>query len=115
MKIEKQIQDRVLILGLDGDLIGQESGMKMLGIVNEEVVNESIDHCALDMSDIRYMDSSGIGVLLTIYNEFGNRTNGRMVLINPSDQVINILKITKLDTVFTILSNRNEAVIELKG
>jgi anti-sigma B factor antagonist len=115
MKIEKQIQERILILALDGDLIGQESGMKMLGIVNEEVVNESIDHCALDMSDIRYMDSSGIGVLLTIYNEFGNRTNGRMVLINPSDQVINILKITKLDTVFTVVNSRDKAVTELKG
>jgi anti-sigma B factor antagonist len=89
--------------------------MKMLSIVNEEVINDSIDHCALDMSETRYMDSSGIGVLLTIYNEFGNRTNGRMILVNPSDQVINILKITKLDTVFMVVKSREEAVQELNG
>ncbi len=115
MKIDNQILDRILILALEGDLIGQDSGMKMLSIVNEEVINESVDHCALDMSDVRYMDSSGIGVLLTIYNEFGNRTNGRMILVNPSNQVINILKITKLDTVFKIVTSREEAVKELKG
>lgn len=115
MKIEAQIQQRILFLILEGNLIGQDSGMKMLSIVNKEIVNESIEDCALDMSDIHYMDSSGIGVLLTIYNEVGNRTNGGVVLINPSEQVIKLLNITKLNTVFSIVTSHQEAIEKLKG
>ena len=115
MEIIAQIQERVLVLTLKGDLIGQESGMKLLALVNKEIISESIGDYVVDLSAIRYIDSSGIGVLLTIYNEVGNRVDGDFILINPSEQVIKLLNITKLNTVFSIVTNHQEAIEKLKG
>jgi len=54
------------------------------------------------------MNSSGLGILIGAVTVLKN-SNGCLCLINVSDRIKNLLKITKLDTVFNIYENFDEA------
>jgi anti-sigma B factor antagonist len=54
--------------------------------------------CIVDMSDISYLDSSGLGLLLRLHREYG-AGSGRLVLI-PSATVRGVLEITRLTDLF---------------
>ena len=108
MKIDREtIKGKALFLSLDGDLIGEQSGVEILDIANIELDN-NLDSCIVDMENVRYMNSSGIGVLITILTKVKNK-NGQMVLVKPSVQIVKLLEITKLDSVFTIVNSKSEA------
>ena len=72
----------------------------------------NIIFCAIDIHDVRYINSSGIGVLITILTKFRNK-GGEVVLIKPSDSVEKLLVITKLNSIFTIVPNLDHAFSEL--
>lgn len=100
MKFDFELQDDLIIISFDGDLIGEENGPSILEVVNKNI-QEGVIKCAIDISKVRYINSSGIGVLITILTKFRNK-EGEVVLVNPSDQVKKLLVITKLNNIFTI-------------
>lgn len=108
MDISVSKEQGVLQLSLAGDLIGENSGAEIIGVVSDNL-EDGIKSCALDLSGIRYMNSSGIGVMITIMTKFKNR-GGEIVLVNPSDQIVKLLSITKLDSVFKIMSSGSDAL-----
>ena len=50
------------------------------------------------------MNSSGIGVLITVHSKMKN-VGGQVILVNPNDQIVKILDLTKLSQVFTIVES----------
>jgi anti-sigma B factor antagonist len=112
MKYTSNVKDSILFINLQGDLIGEENGLELVDLVNDKV-NESILLCAIDLSGVRYMNSSGIGVLITLLTKLRNK-GGEVVLINPSDQIKKLLIITKLNAIFNIVTNEQEAITKLK-
>lgn len=111
MEYSHEIVNDILVLRLSGDLIGENHGPELISIVND-TINEDIIFCAIDIQDVRYINSSGIGVLITILTKFRNR-GGEVVLIKPSESVEKLLIITKLNAIFTIVPNLNHAFKEL--
>lgn len=108
MDITKEIlKGKGLYLSLDGDLIGEVSGVELLDVANSGLEGD-VSSCVVNMEDVRYMNSSGIGVLITILTKVKN-LNGQMVLVKPSTQIVKLLEITKLDTVFTIVDSKSKA------
>ncbi|MCK5210037.1 MAG: STAS domain-containing protein, partial [Cyclobacteriaceae bacterium] len=93
------------------DLIGENHGPELISIIND-TINDDIVFCAIDIQDVRYINSSGIGVLITILTKFRNK-GGEVVLIKPSDSVEKLLVITKLNSIFTIVTNLDQAFREL--
>ncbi|MBK6265425.1 STAS domain-containing protein [Marivirga sp. S37H4] len=112
MKYEKEIIDNILLLKLSGDLIGENNGPGLVEVLNEHI-NKGVYKCIIDMSEVRYMNSSGIGVLITILTKLRNK-NGEVVLLQPSDQVKKLLIITKLNNIFSFFESKEEAVQNLK-
>lgn len=107
MEYTSQVNDKILTLKLEGDLIGEHDGVGLLEIVNDKI-NESINLCAIDLSEVRYMNSSGIGVLITVLTKFRNK-GGEVVLLKPSEQIKKLLLITKLSSIFNIVDSDQEA------
>ena len=112
MRYQHELADGVFLLKLSGDLIGENRGPELMELANEQINNE-VRLCAIDISEVRFINSSGIGVLITILTKFRN-VEGEVVLINPSDQVKKLLIITKLNAIFTIVESKEEAFQELK-
>jgi anti-sigma B factor antagonist len=112
MKYSSEIVENILKISLEGDLIGEKDGIGLLDTVNDNL-NESVLKCAIDLSGLRYMNSTGIGVLITILTKFRNK-GGEVVLINPSEQIKKLLLITKLNAIFSIYDTFEEAQENIK-
>ena len=110
MEYIHEILKDVLVLKLSGDLICENHGPELISIIND-TINKDIIFCAIDIQDVRYINSSGIGVLITILTKFRNK-GGEVILIKPSDSVEKLLVITKLNSIFTIVSNLDDAFKE---
>ncbi|GAL87408.1 anti-anti-sigma regulatory factor [Sporocytophaga myxococcoides] len=111
MKYTSEVKQNILSIQLQGDLIGETNGMELVDLVNDKI-NESIILCSIDLSQVRYMNSSGIGVLITILTKFRNK-GGEVVLVSPSEQIKKLLIITKLNAIFLIVNSQEEAIQKL--
>jgi anti-sigma B factor antagonist len=60
----------------------------------------------LNLRDVFYMDSAGLGQLVTVYTTVMT-AGGKLRLLSPGPRVRHLLSITKLDTVFTILESES--------
>ncbi len=63
----------------------------------------------VDMKDVNYMDSSGIGALVAGQKKM-RAHNGKFALMNIHDDVLNILKLATLDKFFTIYESEEEII-----
>ncbi|SKC79318.1 STAS domain-containing protein [Ohtaekwangia koreensis] len=100
-------QDRLLIK-LSGDLIGEDSGASVIEVVNSAIQDKALT-CVIDISNLRYINSSGIGVLITILTKFRNK-GGEVYLMQPSESVQKLLVITKLNAIFQIIQSETEVI-----
>ena len=78
------------------------------------LLNEGHRHFVVNLSDVDYIDSSGLGQLVSIWTSIKNRS-GHMTLLNPTKRVGKLLQITKLNTIFEILEVEPEAVKRAGG
>ncbi len=63
----------------------------------------------VDMKNVNYMDSSGIGALVAGQKKM-KAHNGKFALMNIHDDVLNILRLATLDRFFKIYDSENEVV-----
>jgi anti-sigma B factor antagonist len=113
MNFKHEIKDNIFQLHLSGDLLGENHGAEIISVVND-VINDGIRACIVDISQVRYINSSGIGVLITVLTKFRNK-EGEVVLLKPSENVKKLLIITKLNSIFNIKESEEEAVQTLKN
>ena len=112
MKLNHSLVDKILFARLQGDLIGSPDSQQLVEVVNQSL-SESIILCAIDLSKVRFINSSGIGVLVSLLTKFRNR-GGEMILINPSEHIRKLLIITKLNAIFTVADDDAQAANLLK-
>jgi len=63
----------------------------------------------LDLSDVAYASSGGLGLLLKSAKHVQEQ-GGRMAVCNPQPMVAEILNLTKLSTIITVTSTQTEAI-----
>jgi anti-sigma B factor antagonist len=66
---------------------------------------------ALEMSRVEFIDSSGLGVLVSVEHLLGG--HGGFVISSPSETVMSILRLTRLAKVFRIFPNEQQALAAL--
>ena len=112
MKLTHSLVDKILFAHLQVDLIGSPDSQQLVEVVNESI-SSGLVLCAIDLSKVRFINSSGIGILVSLLTKFRNR-GGEMVLINPSEHIRKLLIITKLNAIFTIVEDEAQAANFLK-
>jgi len=103
----------VTILDLDGrisltDSLWAASG-KALGQVIRELVKNGERKILLNVKNVSYIDSSGIGELMGALTSV-QRQGGQLKLMNPNPRIVDLLQITRLNTLFDIKNDENSAV-----
>ena len=63
----------------------------------------------IDLRDVHYMDSSGIGTLIEIFRRV-NGYGGRLIVCGLNERVRSVFEITRLDKFFKIVSSVEEAL-----
>ena len=104
---ERQTGD-IAILAMNGDITFGEGNITLRKAVRR-LIGEGKKKIILDMSDVRYVDSSGIGELISSLTAI-KRENGQIKLLNLSGRIKELLAITKLLTVFDIFDSEADAV-----
>lgn len=108
MEFKHEIKGNTLALKLTGDLIGEDNGAAIIEVVSD-ALQKKVPICIVDISGLRYINSSGIGVLITILTKFRNK-NGEVYLMKPSESVQKLLVITKLNNIFHIVQSESEVI-----
>ena len=78
-----------------------------------DMVAKNQNKILLNLADVTYIDSSGIGELVSAYTTVAN-TGGQLKLLNLNKRVKDLLQITKLYTVFDIKDDEAVAVQAFK-
>lgn len=112
MTFNHAIKDNALIIRLSGDLIGEDNGSGILEVA-ADAIQRSVLVAIIDISGLRYINSSGIGVLITILTKFRNK-GGEVYLLKPSESVQKLLVITKLNSIFQIIQSEDEVLKDVK-
>lgn len=111
MKFTSETKNQLLIIRLSGDLIGEETGLNLIEKVNDSI-SQQVKNALIDISDVRYINSSGIGVLITVLTKFRNK-GGEVFLMKPSETVQKLLIITKLNAIFQTVNSEEEAIQQI--
>jgi anti-sigma B factor antagonist len=103
----------VTILDLNGrisltDALWSASGT-VIGKVIRELVKNGERKILLNLKGVSYIDSSGIGELIGALTAV-QRQGGELKLVNPSPTVVDLLRITRLDTLFDVRDNEESAI-----
>jgi anti-sigma B factor antagonist len=97
---------KVHYLFMEGDLIGDEAGPRLAELVSDSV-EEGIKVLVIDLEKVRYISSSGLGLLITLLTKMKN-AGGELFLTAPSEHVKKLLIITKLNGIFKVLDSLEE-------
>jgi len=74
-----------------------------------ELVSKGNKKLLLNLADVSYIDSSGIGELVSGFTTVTNQ-HGQLKLLNLTKRVRDLLQITKLYTVFEVFDDETTAV-----
>ena len=100
-------QDDVVVLSLSGKIMGGPEASEINGKINQ-LIDDGKLKILIDLKEVEWMNSSGLGILIDAVTVLKNN-NGTLRLVNVSDRIKNLLKITKLDTVFDIRDSIDDA------
>src|ERR1051325_7916763 len=101
------------VLNLKGSLLADVQTREILDMVSELIQQGKVNF-VVDMSELKFINSSGLGMLLTCLLK-ARKNRGDLILANVPEQVSNLLNITKLNSVFTIAETVNEASAKFKA
>ena len=108
----RQLGD-VTIVDFSGKITLGE-GSAMLRNTVRELVNSGSKKILLSLYDVDYIDSSGIGELVSAYTTVKN-ASGELKLLHLTKRVHDILQITRLFTVFDVQSEEGAAIRSFKS
>jgi anti-sigma B factor antagonist len=72
-----------------------------------KIIDKENTRVAVDLKDVSYMDSSGIGALVAGHKKLKNK-GGTFVIYNINDDILNIVKLATLDRFFNIKDTEEE-------
>jgi len=108
MKIDSRAVDGISVLDINGRLtLGEDTAAFRRAI--GELVADGHKKVLLNLHDVPYMDSSGLGELVASFTRIRN-SGGELKLMNLSTKIRTLLQITKLYTLFDVQDDEASAI-----
>jgi len=104
LTIDLQQEGEFWLLKLHGDLDYGECASFRLSI--DRILKSGPPATIVDLSGLEYLDSSGLGLLLSLSKEYGAQ-GGKLVLVT-NETVDNILSLTRLNGIFSTAQDVEE-------
>ncbi len=71
-------------------------------------IDQGRRHIVFDMSQVSFIDSSGLGAVVSVLKHMGSQGKFHLVSVTPA--VMAVLRLTRMDRVFKIFNTRQEAL-----
>ncbi len=108
MKFSVDKQERYTLFRLEEDKLNSV----VAPLLKSEMIvlnAEGVKNIIMDMSAIRFVDSSGLSSIL-ITNRLCKNSGGSLVLTGVAENVVKLIKISQLDTILTVVPTMQEAM-----
>jgi anti-sigma B factor antagonist len=108
---ERQAGD-VTVLDLNGKITIGEGSVALRGAIRR-LIEENKKKILLNLASVGYVDSSGIGELVSSFTSV-NKEGGQLKLLKLTQKIQDLLAITKLLTVFDVYDDESTALNSYK-
>ena len=108
---ERQAGD-VTVLDMSGKITIGEGSVALRSAIRR-LIEEGKKKILLNLSQVSYVDSSGIGEFVASFTAIG-REGGQLKLLNLTQKIQDLLAITKLLTVFDTYDDESSALNSFK-
>ncbi len=112
MTIASRVVDGVTILDLSGRITLGEGSVQLRDAVRG-LIGKGSKNILLNLGEVSYIDSSGLGELVSAYTTAKNQ-QAEVKLLNLTKKVHDLLQLTKLYTVFDIRDDEAAAIASFK-
>lgn len=103
---DKKVEDILVVQPLEKRIdasVATEFKGKMV-----DWINAGNTRIVLDLSNVDFIDSSGLGAIVSSLKTIGN--NGDLVISGIKETVMNLFRLTRMNRVFQIFSSEQEAI-----
>lgn len=114
LKTKVSIADEILLLTLRGQLLSRDDGHQVISTLNQHWPENKTVKILVDLSEINYMNSEGLGTLLRIFTR-ARQSGGDMALCGINDRLKQLFIITRLHHIFNVFDQRAQAIEYLSG
>ncbi len=113
MKLNFDIDNNILIVSINGE-IDHHTAEEIRNDIERKFYNANVKNMIFDFSNVTFMDSSGIGMIIGRYKYVKN-FGGNVVVCNVNNTFDRIFKISGLYKIIKCYKNREEAVKAVLG
>ena len=113
LTINERNAGSVTILDLSGRITIGEGSVQLREAVRR-LLEQGHKNLLIDLGQVDYVDSSGIGELVSCYTTTKNQ-GGQLKLLNLTKKIKDLLSITKLLTVFETFDDEGSALASFAG
>ncbi len=113
MRINRSEEGGTTIVDVEGTIKLGESAQQFAAEL-QDVFDRTAGGVVIDFARIDYVDSTGIGELVGYLQRF-SRANRKVALFRPHQRLEALLKLTRLETIFPIFWERDEALRFVRG
>ncbi|MCG6947722.1 MAG: STAS domain-containing protein [Acidobacteria bacterium] len=113
MEIERSEENGVTVVEVRGVINFGESARQFSSYL-KELLDSGVPAVLVDMSGIDNVDSTGLGELVGYLQRF-EKEGRRMALLRPHSRILSLLRLTRLDEIFSIFEDRDEAIRDLQA
>jgi anti-sigma B factor antagonist len=108
MKANNRQVDGITVVDMSGRITLGEGSVVLRDAIRD-LISKGQKKILLNLGDVTYIDSSGIGELVSAFTAV-RREGGELKLLNLTKKVHDLLQITKLYTVFDIKDDEATAI-----
>lgn len=108
-----QKEKNIVVYALTGDLMSKSQLEELVSDVTFQI-EEGVNAVVLNLEKVRYMNSTGLNVLINIYTQARNK-GIEVVLSNLDEKLNKLLLVTKLNSVFKIEDNVETALKNIEN
>ena len=108
VNIGEREHEGVILLDLNGRLVAGENVAALREKITELVTSGKVN-AVLNLQHVDYIDSSGLGAMVMCFTSM-RRAEGKLKLLNLTRRNVELLVLTKLETVFEVFDEEQQAI-----
>ncbi|MBL8242182.1 MAG: STAS domain-containing protein [Bryobacterales bacterium] len=108
LSLSERVKEGIMILDAKGQLVAGDGADRLRERLKSLAATGSVN-AILNLAEVDYIDSSGLGALVMSFSAI-RKKDGALKLLNLSRRNVELLVLTKLETVFEVFDDEQSAV-----
>ncbi|TDO85265.1 SpoIIAA-like anti-anti-sigma regulatory factor [Halanaerobium saccharolyticum] len=105
------VENNKAVLKFEGEVIFDNSNQLKEEAKQMLSKNEKVNSLVIDLGSVPYLDSSGVGVILSLFKFMRNR-NGALAVAEANEKIKRVFDVTKLREIIPVYAGVEEAMQE---